>query len=478
MEGNLATDDLQHAEVMQESIPDARLRRLSLAWPLGLMALVLYGSLIPFGFDWSVFQPSSAWGLLRIHWHPATLEDAVANVLLYIPIGFALVASNRRLNAAGASPVFQAIALGAIASVVAETWQTGLSVRVASWTDVVLNTVGVAVGAIPARFVYRLGVHLSARVRLLLAERTFATLASVLTVGLFAYGLAPFDFITSTNELHAAFRQAGWNPTAPFASLFSLGADGGVLDQLPGALWFSALGYLLVLAGRQAGRDRMSAAVFSLKHGFVSAGLLGVTQVFTLSHEFEPVAIILRCLAVALGAYGASVNVGALSCEARVRRPWSAVPTTLIAALATVQILMLFLSSAAPDLLALHAADLSRVHWIPFETLRNRSAVMALLELVGSTATFGALALTLIVLLRRVKISAMWAVAATTLFGIAMLSEFFRTCNASRTADMTGPVLAMFTLAGLYILRSRILPTASAAGAISHSASALSETQT
>lgn len=449
-------------------MPDAPVRRLSVAWPLGLIALVLYGSLIPFGFDWSIFRTSSAWGLLRIHWHPATLEDAITNMLLYIPIGFALVASNRRLNTSSVFPVFQAIVAGFFVSLVAETLQTGLAVRVASWTDVVLNMLGVVVGATPARFLYRLGVRLSARVRFHLAERSFATLAFLLTVGLFAYGLAPFDFITSTEELHAAFRRAGWNPTAQSASFFSIGTDGGVLDQLPGALWFAALGYLLVLAGRQAGHDMRAAAIFSLKHGCVSAGLLEVTQLFTLSHQFEPVAMSFRCLAVALGAYGASVIVDGLSREAWVRRPWLAVPTTLVAGLAVVQVLLLFLLSAAPDLFALHPADLSRVHWIPFETLRNRPTVMALLEVVGSAATFGALALTLIVLLRRVKIGGMWAVTAVTMLGIALLSEILQTCTVSRTADMTGPVLAMFTMAGLYTLRTQLWPTASPARAISH----------
>ena len=43
-----------------------------------------------------------------------------------------------------------AIVVGAAVSVIAETLQTGMPVRVASWTDVMLNAMGAAIGAATA----------------------------------------------------------------------------------------------------------------------------------------------------------------------------------------------------------------------------------------------------------------------------------------------------------------------------------------
>ncbi|MGB2984945.1 MAG: VanZ family protein [Phycisphaerae bacterium] len=123
-------------------------RGLSWGWPLGLIVAVLYGSLLPFEIDWAVFQQSNGLGLLRLGLAEATLEDIVTNILVYVPVGLALTLCGRGGSLTRLARVPFAVIIGAAVSLCAETLQAGIAIRVASWTDVALNTTGIAIGAI------------------------------------------------------------------------------------------------------------------------------------------------------------------------------------------------------------------------------------------------------------------------------------------------------------------------------------------
>lgn len=139
-----------------------------------------------------------------------------------------------------------------------------------------------------------------------LADQPFTAAASMLTLGLFVYNLAPFDFVMTTDALHASFGRAHWGlmsnlvPTVgalPFASLAKL---------LTSAGWFSVLGYLLVLAGRERGRHPVFRLGSALLDGLILAALVEFMQLFIRSHTFDASLMMLRSLGLIFGAWYAA----------------------------------------------------------------------------------------------------------------------------------------------------------------------------
>ena len=69
------------------AVGDVSARGLSWVWPLGVVAAVIYGSILPFDFDWASFNLSQGlaplWERTAVHF----LEDIVTNLLVYVPVG-------------------------------------------------------------------------------------------------------------------------------------------------------------------------------------------------------------------------------------------------------------------------------------------------------------------------------------------------------------------------------------------------------
>ena len=80
---------------IRETLDLPTARRLSWGWLVGPIALVLYGSLIPFNFDLTAFHRSTSFGLSGLRLLATTTEDFLTNVLIYIPIGMACVLCGR-----------------------------------------------------------------------------------------------------------------------------------------------------------------------------------------------------------------------------------------------------------------------------------------------------------------------------------------------------------------------------------------------
>lgn len=117
-------------------------------WKIALIVWILLIVLLC-SFPWWVGAPQ--WG--RIRWIPLLdvfrsphwlLRDAVANGLLYIPLGFAYTKVRR---AAVVNLVCEAAMLGLVLSLTAELYQVFSPVRVPSMTDVFMNTFGALAGA-------------------------------------------------------------------------------------------------------------------------------------------------------------------------------------------------------------------------------------------------------------------------------------------------------------------------------------------
>jgi glycopeptide antibiotics resistance protein len=116
-----------------------------------MVALIAYGSLYPFNLKAS--DDTFGWwqtlwqALTQLSWARAGHGDRVANVLLYVPLGFCLsLWLDGRLRHRGA--VVVATLCGAVLSLSIEVAQVFISSRVPSLWDVTLNTGGALCGAI------------------------------------------------------------------------------------------------------------------------------------------------------------------------------------------------------------------------------------------------------------------------------------------------------------------------------------------
>lgn len=117
------------------------------AWlTIAMVALIAYGSLYPFNLKPSESTLSWWQALAHLSWARAGRSDHIANVLLYVPLGFCLslwfdgFMRHRAL-------VLLATICSAALSLLIEVAQVYISSRVPSLWDVTLNTVGACGGA-------------------------------------------------------------------------------------------------------------------------------------------------------------------------------------------------------------------------------------------------------------------------------------------------------------------------------------------
>jgi VanZ family protein len=170
---------------------------------LGVVALIVYGSLYPFNFKPDAIEGGVLQALGHLSWARAGRSDRIANVLLYLPLGFCLFlwlqAHVRRIPA-----LIAATLLGAALSLAIEVSQVYVSIRVPSLMDLMLNTLGAALGAI-AGLAWRIGamwMHLPARVERPSREAT----AGIIILAWLLWRFAPFVPHFDLGKLKAALR--------------------------------------------------------------------------------------------------------------------------------------------------------------------------------------------------------------------------------------------------------------------------------
>jgi VanZ family protein len=186
---------------------------------LGVVALIAYGSLYPFNFKPDAIKGGVFAALGELSWARAGRGDRIANVLLYLPLGFCLFlwlnTRWRRLPS-----LLLATLLGAALSLAIEVAQVYVSARVPSLTDLSLNALGSAIGA-TAGLAWRIGtlwMHLPQRV-----DRPAPDSTAALLVGLWVlWRFAPFIPHVDLGKLKAALRplfDPQLNPALVFAYL-------------------------------------------------------------------------------------------------------------------------------------------------------------------------------------------------------------------------------------------------------------------
>ena len=114
---------------------------------LGVIALIVYGSLYPFDFNFDGGRPTLLTTFKHLSWARAGRADQLRNVLLYMPLGFCLVLWLQR-RSSHLVLLLLATTLGCVLSLCMEMAQVYVPTRVASYLDVTLNALGTLLGAI------------------------------------------------------------------------------------------------------------------------------------------------------------------------------------------------------------------------------------------------------------------------------------------------------------------------------------------
>ena len=186
---------------------------------LAVIALIVYGSLYPFNFKADANDGGLLQALSKLTSARAGRSDRIANVLLYLPLGFcAFLWVYPRFNKLAA--VFLATLMGAALSLFVEVAQVYLSARVPSLKDLALNAFGSALGAMGGliwRGVARL-MHLPTREEIPVRDPGAALLVGLWLV----FRAAPFLPQWDLGKLKAALRplfDPHWDAAAIFIYL-------------------------------------------------------------------------------------------------------------------------------------------------------------------------------------------------------------------------------------------------------------------
>ena len=170
---------------------------------LAVVALIAYGSLYPFNLKPNALDRTLLDALGELSWARAGRGDRIANVLLYLPLGFCLLlwlSSRLRRGIA----IFVTVCIGAALSLAIEVAQVYISSRVPSLTDLTLNALGTLLGATAGMAWDKIGglMHLPRRVEK--PHRDPA--AALLIVSWLLWRLAPFVPHLDLGKLKAALQ--------------------------------------------------------------------------------------------------------------------------------------------------------------------------------------------------------------------------------------------------------------------------------
>ena len=365
------------------------------------IALIVYGSLYPWQFDWRRSSESPLDVLLRSwprHVDRFLLRDVALNILLYTPLGLsAFLAMSRRHSRVLAAA--SAILLGVALSTGIEIAQVYVPGRVSSLLDVTTNSLGTVAGVLG-------GMAFGSRIEALLERQRWrhAPAAALLLACWAVCQLYPFFPALTHTHLRASLRVLLASASVSPAEVWAVGAE-----------WFAALLALGAVLGRL--RDPWLAGV--------------------------PVVLALR-LVTATRSLTANEAAGALLALPL----WLAIPESrrLRAALWWMASALL-LRELAPFHLSPHAQPFS---WIPFTPTLEAERQSAVVILARKAFDYGAM----VWLLRRRNVR-YWQgglAAAGVLFGCERIQVYL----PGRTPEITDAVLALVMAAALWMAENGV----------------------
>jgi len=331
--------------------------------------------------------------------------------------------------------------IGSLLSFAVEIMQIALPNRCPSLLDVALNIAGTGIGATIGVLLGGRMIFNVKRLRLKLQSELIETSAAWLTAGLLMYHLIPFDFVTSTSDLHASFLRGSWYWPECRAGASENTILGPIVEEVQCALWCVALGYLAALSGLRERRTGWSATIHSAVHGAVLVCLIECLQLFTRSHRFEMIDILIRCQAVFFGAWFAVFIVDRRTRSAWMIRTRLAAPTLILILLAAWQVTMLF-GDSVRRLTTDWSFSVPDVLWLPFLKMWRSPMTGAVVHTLSIAAAYSALSLTFTILFRRSGIKSVRFCTAASVCLISAAVEGMQSAMLERAADVTQPILA------------------------------------
>lgn len=403
-------------------------------WWAALVAVgVLYGSLLPLNFDSARLATLHVGDVAAMRFERAGVEDVITNLVVYLPVGFALAATAALRRRSLLIAAMAATVLGTLVSLMAEWLQHAVPLRVPSLTDVALNAAGSLAGSLLSRGLWPAGRAIVAAAAIELRCRPFRSLALALGTALAAWSLAPFDVLTKPESLARAFRLAEWSalPRDTFSQAW--------LRELVEASWFGLWAYFALLGRAEAGdRPRLRAAGV-LAQGAALVIVIEVLQLFVRSHVFELAAIVLRCVGVVIGVLAGVMVANRRQPGAWAERPRIAAPTALLLAALGVQIATIWLLASPRTALP----STGTPAWaVPFESLWRGSMLCAAWSMMADALRYGLMAATLVVVLRRAGWRTLLLPGAALAVAAATVHVWSR-LPVNGVIDLTVPILAM-----------------------------------
>ncbi|MCH8149075.1 MAG: VanZ family protein, partial [Planctomycetes bacterium] len=409
-------------------------------WLAGAALAIAYGSLIPFDFDPAAITFSDVTRVGRLHWSYGGPGDLFTNVLLYLPFGWLAIhcLANGHLGILRAC--LWSVVLGSALSLSLEVLQTESYSRYASWSDVLLNTCGTALGAVLGAAFPSAWIFLRKRLAGRRVRNPYALLASLLAAAIFLFHLAPFDFVMTTESLQRSFLNANWNATPGHIAGLADPTLAAFVGKMATAGWFGVLAYLWAFACLWSSCTPTAGLTKAIAHTMALVWLIECMQLFTVSHVFELSDIFLRSLGAILGAWTAVFIVDHTG-NLWKRRPSLVLPTTLLVALVVGQALAVLFESYRPHGFGAWAFDGLRIEWMPFLHMWHGSTCDAVMSALSILVCYGVLAVTLSLLAQRLR-RATWAVGPIVVL-LASTAELVHAGRTSHSADITRPLLAV-----------------------------------
>ncbi len=270
------------------------------------IALIVYGSLLPFNFRPMPFSEAVECfaNIENLSLGASHRADWLANLFHYVPLGFLgtnLFALKRRRVATCVLAATIAAALAALLAVAIEFVQLWYPPRTVSWNDLLAEVVGAAAGAAASLGWDVLGPGVKRKWRL--ALKTNASRLGVLYVaGLVVLAAAPFDFVLNAHEFRQKLNRGGLcliplrDMRLETASVLSAGLH---------ALTFAPIGWWLLRRRTSDRRDPAhlagDALIIAIVGG-VLAFLFEVLKLVVFSRHASATAIVTGSLGAASGA--------------------------------------------------------------------------------------------------------------------------------------------------------------------------------
>jgi len=253
---------------------------------LGCIAVITYGTFVPFQFE---PVNTLTW---RLPWYGLCAGDAAANVLLYVPIGAFLRLFFRRRGTHWITECGWALLTAAGISYTTEVLQTICPYRVPALADTACNFGGAILGITFAPLFQRMVRNAHAWIFRNLHIRPFTAGAVIITACIWIYALAPFDPHPTLPHLQNAVRDVLSAKTIlPFGGGF--GGDSALsvpetIDKVADASVYGLLALFLLLSMREAGKAAGAAAWYALTRSVAMTAAIELLQLFTMAHVTDP----------------------------------------------------------------------------------------------------------------------------------------------------------------------------------------------